>query len=84
MFQLFRVEEGSNLFSMTLRIKLGSRSKTRESQIIVTYEEICSNSYNFAEMRDTKFLFSRDIWAEPNCPGCRDIVALGMGKESRK
>lgn len=78
------MKEGSNLLRMTLGIKLGSRSKIRESQIIVMYEELHSNSYRSAEMKETKFLFSRDLWAEPKCPGCRDIVALGLGKESRK
>lgn len=51
---------GIKLFSMTLGIKLGSTSKTRKSQIIVKYEETHSNSHSYAEMRDTKFFFSRD------------------------
>lgn len=71
------MEEGSNLFDLTLRIELQPMSKTRENQIIGKYKEVFSNIYSYAEMGGTKFFFG-DGSVETEHAGYRDVV-LGMG-----
>lgn len=53
-------EEESKLLNVTPGIELGSVCKTGDSQIIVKYKKIFSNSCSYAEIADTKFFIFRD------------------------